>query len=103
MRLATVQGLACFKPLGAFYLFPNVKSFYDKEAGGAKIRNSYGLAYYLLKEARVAIVPGDAFGADGYIRLSYATSMTSLEKSRDPSSDHPRRPHPAADERRPSQ
>ncbi|OGD16701.1 MAG: aminotransferase class I and II [Candidatus Aminicenantes bacterium RBG_16_63_14] len=83
MRLATVQGLACFKPLGAFYLFPNVKSFYDKEAGGAKIRNSYGLAYYLLKEARVAIVPGDAFGADGYIRLSYATSMTSLEKSMD--------------------
>ncbi len=58
MRLATVQGLSCFKPQGAFYLFPNVKSFYDKEANGAKIRNSYGLAYYLLKEARVAIVPG---------------------------------------------
>lgn len=83
MRLATVQGLSCFKPQGAFYLFPNVKSFYDKEANGAKIRNSYGLAYYLLKEARVAIVPGDAFGADEYIRLSYATSMTNLEKSMD--------------------
>ncbi len=83
MRLAPVQGLSCFKPQGAFYLFPNVKSFYDKEASGAKIRNSYGLAYYLLKEARVAIVPGDAFGADDYIRLSYATSMTNLEKSMD--------------------
>ena len=83
MRLAAVQGLACFKPQGAFYLFPNVRSFYDKEAGGAKIRNSYGMAYYLLKEARVAIVPGDAFGADDYIRLSYATSMTNLEKSMD--------------------
>ncbi len=83
MRLAPVQGLSCFKPQGAFYLFPNVKSFYDKEANGAKIRNSYGLAYYLLKEARVAIVPGDAFGADDYIRLSYATSMTNLEKSMD--------------------
>jgi len=83
MRLATVQGLSCFKPHGAFYLFPNVKSFYDKEANGAKIRNSYGLAYYLLKEARVAIVPGDAFGADDYIRLSYATSMANLEKSMD--------------------
>ncbi len=83
MRLATVQGLSCFKPQGAFYLFPNVKSFYAKEANGAKIRNSYGLAYYLLKEARVAIVPGDAFGADDYIRLSYATSMTNLEKSMD--------------------
>jgi aspartate/methionine/tyrosine aminotransferase len=83
MRLATVQGLSCFKPQGAFYLFPNVKSCYDKEADGAKIRNSYGLAYYLLKEARVAIVPGDAFGADEYIRLSYASSMTNLEKSMD--------------------
>lgn len=83
MRLAAVPGLSCFKPQGAFYLFPNVRSFYDKEANGAKIRNSYGLAYYLLKEARVAIVPGDAFGADDYIRLSYATSMANLEKSMD--------------------
>ena len=41
------------------------------------------MAYYLLKEARVAVVPGDAFGADDYIRLSYATSMTNLEKSMD--------------------
>jgi aspartate/methionine/tyrosine aminotransferase len=83
MRLAAVPGMSCFKPQGAFYLFPNVRSFYDKEANGAKIRNSYGLAYYLLKEARVAIVPGDAFGADDYIRLSYATSMANLEKSMD--------------------
>jgi len=83
MRLAAVSGLSCFKPQGAFYLFPNVKSFYDKEANGAKIRNSYGLAYYLLKEARVAIVPGDAFGAGDHIRLSYATSMANLEKSMD--------------------
>jgi hypothetical protein len=83
MRLGAVPGLACFKPQGAFYLFPNVKSFYDKEAGGVKIRNSYGLAYYLLREARVAIVPGDAFGAGDHIRLSYATSMANLEKSMD--------------------
>jgi aspartate/methionine/tyrosine aminotransferase len=83
MRLAAIPGLSCFKPQGAFYLFPNVKSFYDKEANGARIRNSYGLAYYLLKEARVAIVPGDAFGNDDYIRLSYATSMSNLEKSMD--------------------
>jgi len=83
MRLAAVPGMSCFKPQGAFYLFPNVRSFYDKEANGARIRNSYGMAYYLLKEARVAIVPGDAFGADDYIRLSYATSMSNLEKSMD--------------------
>jgi aspartate/methionine/tyrosine aminotransferase len=83
MRLATVPGLSCFKPQGAFYLFPNVKSFYEKESNGARIRNSYGMAYYLLKEANVAIVPGDSFGADDYIRLSYATSMGNLEKGMD--------------------
>jgi aspartate/methionine/tyrosine aminotransferase len=83
MRLSAIPGLSCFKPQGAFYLFPNVKSFYDKEANGARLRNSYGMAYYLLKEARVAIVPGDAFGNDDYIRLSYATSMSNLEKSMD--------------------
>jgi aspartate/methionine/tyrosine aminotransferase len=80
MKLSPVPGLSCFKPQGAFYLFPNVSSFFGKEADGVPIRNSYGMAYYLLKKARVAIVPGDAFGADDYIRLSYATSMENLEK-----------------------
>lgn len=83
MRLQQIPGISCFKPQGAFYLFPNVSSYYGKEAGGIQIRNSYGLAYYLLREARVAIVPGDAFGADNYIRISYATSMENLEKGMD--------------------
>ncbi len=83
MRLQAIPGVSCFKPQGAFYLFPNVKSFYEKEAEGVQIRNSYGLSYYLLKEARVAIVPGDSFGADNHIRLSYATSMQNLEKGLD--------------------
>ncbi|MBC7349396.1 MAG: pyridoxal phosphate-dependent aminotransferase [Candidatus Aminicenantes bacterium] len=83
MRLQQIPGISCFKPQGAFYLFPNVSSYYGKEAGGIQIRNSYGLAYYLLREARVAIVPGDAFGADDYIRISYATSMENLEKGMD--------------------
>jgi aspartate/methionine/tyrosine aminotransferase len=83
MRLQSVPGLSCFKPQGAFYLFPNVSSFYDKEFHGVRMRNSYGLSYYLLKEARVAIVPGDAFAADDYIRISYATSMEKLEKGLD--------------------
>ncbi len=82
-RLAAVPGLSCFKPQGAFYVFPNISSFYGKECGGMRLRNSYGMAYYLLKEARVAIVPGDAFGDDNYIRLSYATSMANLEKGLD--------------------
>jgi len=83
MRLRAIPNVSCFKPQGAFYLFPNFSAYYYKEAGGIQIRNSYGLAYYLLKEARVAIVPGDSFGADSNIRLSYATSMENLEKGLD--------------------
>ncbi len=83
MRLNAIPNISCFKPRGAFYLFPNFSAYYEKEAGGVLIRNSYGLAYYLLKEAKVAIVPGDSFGADNYIRLSYATSMENLEKGMD--------------------
>jgi len=83
MRLQSIPHISCFKPQGAFYLFPNVQAYYGKEAGGVQIRNSYGMAYYLLKEARVAIVPGDSFGDDNYIRISYATSMENLEKGMD--------------------
>ncbi len=83
MRLRAIPNISCFKPQGAFYLFPNFSYYYDKEASGIQIRNSYGLAYYLLKEARVAIVPGDSFGADSHIRISYATSMENLEKGLD--------------------
>jgi aspartate/methionine/tyrosine aminotransferase len=83
MRLNAIPNISCFKPQGAFYLFPNFSAYHNKEANGVQIRNSYGLAYYLLKEARVAIVPGDSFGADSCIRLSYATSMENLEKGMD--------------------
>lgn len=79
-KLETIEGISCVKPKGAFYVFPNVESFYGKEANGVVIRNSYGMAYYLLKEAKVAIVPGAAFGNDKFIRISYATSMENLEK-----------------------
>jgi len=83
MKLQAIAGLSCFKPQGAFYLFPNVRSFFDKEFNGTPIRNSNSLGYYLLREAGVAVVPGDSFGADDYIRLSYATSMENLEKGLD--------------------
>lgn len=79
-KLQGMPGVSCPMPRGAFYAFPNVSSFYDKEYDGVPIRNSYGMAYFLLKHANVAIVPGDAFGADDFIRLSYATSMAALEK-----------------------
>ena len=80
MRLQSIKDVSCFKSQGAFYLFPNFSAFFSKEFNGAPLRNSYGLAYYLLKEARVAVVPGAAFGADPNIRISYATSMENLEK-----------------------
>jgi aspartate/methionine/tyrosine aminotransferase len=83
MRLKSISEISCVESKGAFYLFPNVASFYDKEFNHASIRNSYGLAYFLLKEAKVALVPGDAFGAEKHIRISYATSMENLEKGMD--------------------
>jgi aspartate/methionine/tyrosine aminotransferase len=83
MRLQSIPDVSCHKPQGAFYLFPNFSSIYEKEYNNMTIRNSYGLAYFLLKEANVAIVPGDAFGMDDCIRISYATSMENLEKGLD--------------------
>ncbi len=74
-KLRRIPEISCFEPQGAFYLFPNASAYYSSEYGGMKIRNSYGLAYYLLKEANVAIVPGSAFGAEDKIILSYASSM----------------------------
>jgi hypothetical protein len=83
MRLQSIPEVSCHKPQGAFYLFPNFSSTFEKEYNNMTIRNSYGLAYFLLKEAKVAIVPGDAFGMDDCIRISYATSMENLEKGLD--------------------
>jgi len=83
MRLQSMPHISCFKSQGAFYLFPNVSAYFDMEFNNSQIRNSYGLAYYLLKEAQVAVVPGDAFGADDNIRISYSTSMENLEKGMD--------------------
>ncbi|KPJ61161.1 MAG: aminotransferase class I and II [Latescibacteria bacterium DG_63] len=80
-RLRAIPGISCFEPKGAFYLFPNVSHYFDRQFGDAPIRNSYGLSYYLLKEAKVAVVPGEAFGAEGFVRLSYATSMKNLEEA----------------------
>ncbi len=79
-RLQSIPHLSCTKPEGAFYLFPNCEWYYDKQYEGVEIRNSAGLAYYLLKFAHIALVPGESFGADKFIRISYATSMKNLEE-----------------------
>ena len=80
-KLTQIPNVSCYKSQGAFYLFPNFSAYYDMAYEGNQIRNSHGLAYYLLKHAHVAIVPGDAFGADEFIRFSYATSMENIEQA----------------------
>ncbi len=79
-RLQSIPGLSCGTPSGAFYVLPNVSAYLDKEFHGAPVRNTYGLAYYLLKEAHVAVVPGEAFQAGEHLRLSFASSMDRIEE-----------------------
>jgi aspartate aminotransferase len=82
-ELEKIEGLSCMMPNGAFYAFPNVKGVFGRSFNGTKIEDSSTLASYLLEEAHVALVPGSAFGAEGYLRMSYATSMENLQKGID--------------------
>jgi len=70
--LNEIPGVDCIEPLGAFYAFPSFKEWMGKEVAGRTITNTVELAEVILDEARVAIVPGEGFGAPGYARLSYA-------------------------------
>lgn len=79
-RLNEMEGVECFNPQGAFYVFPKVSQYYGKTANGKVIEGSVALCEYLLDEEKIAIVPGAAFGADDYIRLSYATDDESIEE-----------------------
>jgi aspartate aminotransferase len=82
-RLNKMAGISCILPVGAFYAFPNTAKLYNRSVNGRMIKNSSDLAAYLLEDAKVALVSGDAFGADSYIRLSYATSMENIQKGLD--------------------
>jgi aspartate aminotransferase len=82
-RLNEILGVSCFKPFGAFYVFPNFSEYYGKSYQGKKISNSTELADYFLDVARVALVPGVEFGADPFERLSYATSMEDIREGID--------------------
>jgi aspartate aminotransferase len=79
-RLNKIEGVSCYKPVGAFYVFPNFSSYYGKSYQGKKITNSTILADFFLDVARVAVVPGVEFGADPFERLSFATSMENIEE-----------------------
>ncbi len=82
-RLNAMKGVTCKTPVGAFYAFPNVSSYFGKKFNGAPVNNSLELSTYFLEQAKVALVPGSAFGDDKYIRLSYATSMENVKKGLD--------------------
>jgi aspartate aminotransferase len=71
-HLAAIDGIEVVEPGGAFYVFPSVEGVLGREVGGREVTSSLDLAAVLLDEAKVAVVPGEAFGAPGYLRLSYA-------------------------------
>jgi aspartate aminotransferase len=79
--LRAIPGVKCVEPKGAFYAFPDLSAFIGKTTpSGKKIENDPALCEYLIEDARVAVVPGSAFYAPGFVRLSYATSQANIEK-----------------------
>ncbi len=82
-RLNSIKGIKCLKPQGAFYVFPSVKKLLGKVYGDQMVTTSDELSNYLLEKAHVAVVAGEGFGAPGYVRLSYATSMEVIKEGLD--------------------
>lgn len=80
--LNAIDGISCNKPEGAFYVFPSFEGLMGKKTPGGKvIENGTDFASYLLEEALVAVVAGVAFGAEGFFRISYATSDEALKEA----------------------
>ncbi|NPA13464.1 MAG: pyridoxal phosphate-dependent aminotransferase [Aquificae bacterium] len=77
-QFLSIPGITCSVPRGAFYVFPNISAYIKGD-----IKNDIDFTTYLLEEAKVAVVPGSAFGKEGYIRLSYATSMDNIKEGMD--------------------
>jgi len=82
-KLNDIPEISCFDPQGAFYVFPNVSGCYGKEYDGKVIKDSLDFTEFILDEAKVAVVPGVAFGSDDHVRISYATSMDDIVKGID--------------------
>jgi aspartate aminotransferase len=78
--LRSIEGVSCVNPNGAFYVFPNFSAYFGKSFKGKTINDSVTLSDYFLEEAKVASVPGIAFGADDFIRFSFATSMEVIQE-----------------------
>lgn len=76
-----IEGFKVNVPKGAFYIFPDISSFFGKKLKGTLIENASDFAMYLLEEAHVATVTGDAFGCPNNIRISYAASLEEIEEA----------------------
>jgi aspartate aminotransferase len=72
--------LSCLKPDGAFYVLVNVAQLVGKKFGNVMIKNSIDFANFILETAGIAVVPGEGFGLQNYIRLSYTTSMEDIKE-----------------------
>lgn len=82
-KINSIDGLSCRKPKGAFYVMANISKFKGSTIKGVKIEGSLDFAKVMLDEAKVALIPGIAFGADDFVRLSYATSMENIKEGLD--------------------
>jgi aspartate aminotransferase len=76
-----IPGFKCFAPQGAFYVFPDVSAYYGKSDGTTTVTNASDFSMYLLNEANVSSVMGDAFGEPNCVRFSFANSMPNIEKA----------------------
>ncbi|MEE1182225.1 MAG: pyridoxal phosphate-dependent aminotransferase [Treponema sp.] len=82
-RINSINGVSCRKPEGAFYVMMNIKDILGKEFHGKTINTSDDFCELLLEKSLVALVPGSGFGAEGFVRWSYATSMENIKKGLD--------------------
>ncbi|MFL2998776.1 MAG: pyridoxal phosphate-dependent aminotransferase [Candidatus Neomarinimicrobiota bacterium] len=78
--LNDLSGVTCSIPDGAFYVFPSFKAFLNKKVNGKILKDTFDISQYILEAVSVVTVPGDGFGAPGYIRFSYATSSETIKK-----------------------
>lgn len=79
-RINSIEGVSCLKPQGAFYIMMNIEKLIGKTIAGVEITGSDAFAESFLNNAKVALVPGKGFGADKFLRWSYATSMENIKE-----------------------
>ena len=79
-RINSINNLSCIEPEGAFYVMVNISSILNKLIDGKMIKDSISFSKLLLEKEKVAVIPGIAFGAENFIRLSYATSMENIKQ-----------------------